>query len=309
MSVQELDLSSVAGFRAAVDWIRSNVILAPTPGAVVELRISGPDSSQASVFMDRKDAYVMAFRGRDVIYALDDDTQDYVGLLVAAGVAGAAEIEKLVGLSVSHRSLGTIVHGGGGHEFWLQDLPVGLRLLSGFSQRDGHFGALRRPLSLLVCLLAESARSPAIAYDFNHLYEMQRPVRANEAIQSYHQAVRITRWADQLFKHTLRQTDRIDKLDKRATEIRELLVLLWKSTSSMSNEKQTLKSVVQGQNLGAGKDFDFAAERLRSIARELGLTDRGDELSEIETACRNRAAVDFARAGVIVPPLGSQPTH
>ena len=121
MSVEELDLSSAAGFRAAVAWIRSNVILAPTPGAVVELRITGPDSAQASVFMDRKDAYVIAFRGRDLIYALDDDTQDYAGLLADAGVSGAGEIEKIVGLSVSHRSLGTIVHGGGGHEFWLQD--------------------------------------------------------------------------------------------------------------------------------------------------------------------------------------------
>ncbi len=304
MSVQELDLSSVAGFRAAVEWIRRNVILAPTPGAVVELRISAPGKTQTSVFMDRKYAYVMAFRGRDLIYALDDDSQDYAALLATAGVAKKEEIKKLKGLFVSHISLGTF-----DKPFRNCDLTKIVDLSTYSSKETKTFENLRKPLSLLVCLLAESARSPAVAHDFNHLYEMQRPVWAKEAIQSYNQAVRITRCADQLFKDTPRQANRIEKLDKRAAEIRELLDLLWKSTSHRSNEKQTLKSVVKGQNLGTGKDFDFAAERLRSIAKELGLTDRGDELSEIETACRNRAAVDFARDGVIVPPLGSQPPH
>ncbi|MBI1356901.1 MAG: hypothetical protein GC160_21385 [Acidobacteria bacterium] len=304
MSVQELDLSSLAGFRRAVEWVRGEIIRRPAVG-FFELRVTVQPGEVLTVFLDRRDAYLVAFRGRDRVYALGDDANDYAQQMIDAGVIEAAAVQRLEGLTVSHRSLGTLDQGGGvrGHEFWLQDLLAAARALSGFSAAESPFGTLRRPLSLLVCLLAESARSPAMAFEFEHLYLGTRPVKASEAIQCYDQAVRIVRLADRFFPQHIRQIDRLRKLDNRAVELRELLALLWGSLSHQSNQKSALQRIVAGQNLGAGRDFDFAAERLRSIARELGIQNDGQQLSEIAGLCGNQAAMDFAKSGVIFPDL------
>jgi len=314
MSDQRLDLRSLAGFTAAVEWIRSAIILHPAAG-FFEIEVATTDAPACTIFMNRSDAYLVAFRGRDRIYALADPPVDHALALANAGVAAAGQIQTL-GLTVSHASLGTL-----DHVFTRSDLRAAPGILNGFSSSDPTFQLLRRPLSLLVCLLAEAARSPAIAFEFAHLWQARTrydgaqnliyeersfTVRANEAIQCYDKAIRITRYANRIFQD-VRPVDRLARLEKRAAELRELLQALSAALNSTGNRQLALNNIVRNPELFTAPGHESQIQRLHDMAHELGVT-RGDELTEIAGLCGERVAMDFARSGVVAPDL-APPRH
>lgn len=309
MSDQQLDLCSLAGFTAVVEWVRSSIILHPAPG-FFEIEVATDDSSPCSVFMNRANAYLVAFRGRDGIYALADPPDDHARALAETGVAAAAEIRTLA-LTVSHASLRTL-----DHVFTRAELQAAAGILNGFTAKGSMFSVLRRPLSLLVCLLAESARSPAIAFEFAHLWqartrydqgqdliyqERSLTARANEAIQCYDKAIRITRYANRLF-NDVRPIDRLSRLEKRAAELRELLQSLSAALSSTGNRQLALNNIIRDPRLFSASGSESQVQRLHDMALELGV-ERGEELTEIVGLCGEQIAMDFARSGVVAPDL------
>ena len=311
MSVQKLDLRSLAGFCAAVEWIRREIILHPSTEGFYEIEVATAENSACTIFMNRSDAYLVAFRGQDRIYALADPPFDHARALVDAGLAGAGEIQTLA-LTVSHASLGTL-----DHTFTRGELQATASLLNGYSARDATFERLRKPISLLVCVLAEAARSPAIAFEFQHLwtarilydrelnvtYPMASfTVRANEAIQCYDKAIRITTYANRFFPQYIRPLDRLTKLEKRAAEIRELLQALSAALISTGNRQLALNNLVRDPKLFVAPGHESAIRRLHDIARELHIT-RGDELTDIAGLCGEQVAMDFARSGVVARDL------
>ena len=126
MSVHELDVSSLAGFRATVAWVRKEIILARSSGfAELRARLQG---GSCALFIDRRDAYIVAFRGRDRVYALGDATHDYARQLVAAKTVAAGEVQRIEGLTVTHPALGTL-----GYTFSEHDLKHSPEILNHYS--------------------------------------------------------------------------------------------------------------------------------------------------------------------------------
>ncbi|MBC8166407.1 MAG: hypothetical protein H7Y20_11115, partial [Bryobacteraceae bacterium] len=216
---QNLDLSTIEGHANSAEWIRSNVLLTEPEGeGIVQLNVTlRPDlegkEQNVSLYMDTRNAYILAFRGGEGrLYLLNKTRDDQEAIsfeqrLRKAGYAGKDEQISLSNLGADHKNaLKTL-----DQRFRPEDLIYAGQINEfGDSDRMRTPEQLRRPISLLVCMLSESARMNLMEQQFRKLYfgEVAYPgepgmvftyeAKPDAAIQSYDKAIRISIWADKL---------------------------------------------------------------------------------------------------------------
>jgi len=312
MAAVTLDLSTPRGFTHAVDWIRKSILLNANPKPrVLELDVklslrSSADFGVITLFADTRNGYLFAFRGKDKTYVLHDDSQDeYVGLLKKDGIESVAIVH---GVGSDHRSLGTFlpnIDAGGmrGRTYVIANLQDAARLAD-FSQAGGSVtnGDLISAMSILVCMLAECARWPRIEREFEGIYFGEN-VQADEVFQVYDKAKRIRDLASVFRDYLL--GDRVERLVKRATEMRELLSRVQsKMGESSVTDEALMELCLRAKNSFPGGDKD-AAQRIRDICTQLDLKPERDpkgaakKMAEILSLCGNDRAVRAAQSGVI----------
>ncbi len=256
--------------------------------------------------MDPMDAYIVGFRGRDGIYVLRDPGKDIASRLKQAKLIGNDETPRVLNIGTDHRSLGTFrpVSGSAGmrpREFDAMDLRR-ISRLSDFSENSQavSYSDVCDAISLLVCLIAESARARMVELSFQGLYYNKR-VRADEAFQSYDQAKQITRFANRLFPNPV-LAYRVEKLKKRATEIDSLLERARHLAKIAKFDAREFTSrALAGTAPEQPKELVSAAFRLREMAQELRTN--ADEMLRIVYLCSNEHAVRAAMYGVVTPPI------
>jgi hypothetical protein len=309
--VTQLDLTSARGFTEAVDWMRKNIL--PSTGSkprVLELDVklslrSSTDFGVITLFVDTRNGYLFAFRGKDKTYILSDDSaEEYLALLKTA----SAKVAVLHGVGSDHRSLGTFLpnkdsSGMRGRTYAMANLQDAARL-NHFSQTTG---SVTRPdvasaMSILVCMLAECARWPHIEREFEKIY-FGESVKADEVFKVYDKAKRIRDFANAFPNHLL--MDRVEKLVKRATETNDLLSRLHSNMGANAMPDQALIELcLKSSNSVPGGDKD-SVDRIRKICAELGLKPDIDpkraaiNMTEILSLCANNPAVRAAQSGVI----------
>lgn len=150
--IVDLDLSSAMSYMHSLGYLRQAVVLGreKAPGLLLVLRVKLIYGARITLYMKVSNLYIVAF-GENPVFALADSTEDIPATLRTSGaVAREVPITKLA-LGSDHGALGT-EH----HEFGLGDLAqcASLALFSG--KQD--YSMIRKPLSLLVCMLAEGGR-------------------------------------------------------------------------------------------------------------------------------------------------------
>lgn len=302
-AVKELDLTSVSGFTETVDWIRDNIILGNRAERIMQLdvklsRRTSADSSQISLFVDTKNGYLFAFRGKDKIYVLKDDHQEEYQKLLKENGSGEAVI--LPGVGSDHRSLGTFLpnqESGGmrGRSYSMAHLQDSEKL-SAFSRSGGAIteSDVAQAVSVLVCMLAECSRWPSVEQRFQRIYFGEN-VKADEIFKVYDRAKRILRLADIFPNH--RAADRIEKLVKRAEEVKELLARMrTKGADSALTDEMLIHLCLKDPNSKSARDKD-AAQRICDICLQLKAD--AHTMAEILTLCSNEQAVRAAQVGVV----------
>ncbi len=293
----DLNLSSVATHWVTVEWIRDNVILNPGPraGRALRLNVALPNGGRVVLFMDVNSHYVMGFEGRDGIYLLADPHRDaFRQRLIDAGLASGARIDDLR-LRADHNTLNTL-----NERFSMIDLINAARL-SQWSSTDSPEESVRRPISLLVCMIAECSRLRSVQSAFRNLYEQQGwHIRVDEAIQSWQDAVLVTQLAHETFPIYPTHAA-VEKLAKRAEELRALLAEILASAGHSNNRRATVQQLIDGA-LQVPAAVAPQAQRFAHMARELHIA-TADRLQAVMTACMNAVAIQAARDGVTAPPL------
>lgn len=311
-AVTQLDLSSARGFTQAVEWIRKSVLLnTDSKSRVLELDVklslrSSAEFSVITLFVDTKNGYLFAFRGQDKIYILRDDGQaEYFALLTKQG---GEPVAVLHGVGSDHRSLGTFLpnkesSGMRGRTYALANLQDAARLAD-FSQTAGPVTGsdVACGMSILVCILAECARWPRVEREFEKIY-FGETVKADEVFKVYDKAKRIRDFAEVFPNYLL--GDRVEKLVKRAAEVRELLARLrLKMSANSMTDEALLALCLKTPPAVPGGDKE-AVQRIREMCSELRLKADADpkeaakSMSEILSLCGNDSAVRAAQAGVI----------
>jgi hypothetical protein len=260
----------------------------------MRLDVRLPENQQVALFMDTRDHYVLGFRGRDKIYLLRDTRIDeFEKQLVAAGLVASGEIERL-DVGSDHNSLGTLKR-----SFSMAELLAAGKLAD-YSSRDGRLTHehVKGPISLLVCLVAECSRVFSMQWICAGIYYHRR-IQADEAIQSWQDAVELVRLSQKYFPLYARPLA-IEKLEKRATEMNDLVGELEAAAGGTSNRKALIQRIVDGQRGSFSGHAAMCADRLRQMARELGIREASD-LTTILTACKNKVAVRAAKEGVAIP--------
>ncbi|MGJ5817466.1 hypothetical protein [Paludibaculum fermentans] len=156
----DLDVSSAKAYMSSMGVLRQAITLGRerSPGLILILRVQLLYGGRVTLYMKVSNLYILAF-GVSPVFALADATEDVPATLRASGaVPKEVKIEKLA-LGSDHGALGTE-----GSEFGLGDLAQ----CSSLALYDGSqgFSMIRKPLSLLVCLLAEGARFLEIQNSF-----------------------------------------------------------------------------------------------------------------------------------------------
>lgn len=150
--VVDLDISSAKSYISSMGVLRQAITLGRerSPGLILILRVQLLYGGRVTLYMKVSNLYIIAF-GTGPVFALADATEDVPATLRSSGaVPKEMKIQKLA-LGSDHGALGT-----DGSEFGLGDLAQ----CSSLALFDGSqsFSMIRKPLSLLVCLLAEGAR-------------------------------------------------------------------------------------------------------------------------------------------------------
>ncbi len=310
-AVVQFDLSTVRGFTRAVDWIRKNVLLkSEDQPQVVEAEVTLPlrkpsEAKTITLFMDRKNGYIFAFRGEDKTYVLKDDKADeYVRML---SKNGGGTVTLLPNVGSDHNSLGTFVPNKGragvrGRIYAMANLQDSSRLAH-FSFQTGPVttGDVAGAISTLVCMLAECARWPQMEHQFEKIYFGEK-AQADEVFREWAKAKRIRDLAA-IFPHYL-LGDRVEKLVKRASDARDTIAQLRKPTNgnaAMTN-KEFVGLCFRVPNAVSGVDKE-SMQRLTTIRAELKLDSdakrAAEALIEIMDLCADEAAVRAARSGPI----------
>ena len=232
---------------------------------------------------------------------LEDDTAEKIKPELERYVK-PVPVEILGGLSSSHGSTGLATFerktdGVKARIFRRQDL-ASIKYLQRYSRNSGiHFDDLKKPLSLIVCMLAESARIPIMGRDFVNMY-YGCDVIADEAIRSYDNAKQMMRLAREKFPEYPNRLA-VEKLAKRADEMSELL----KRIEAAAAAKDRVKLV--GQVLTANRStldtrVKYEVERFRDMCVELKF-EHPDQLLAFVSAFSNASAVRAAKQGVAYP--------
>lgn len=118
--------------------------------------------------------------------------------------------------------------------------------------------------------------------------------KPDAAIQSYDKAIRISIWADKLVQHS-DHWYRVELLDKRAAEMRDLVEAIVKAVDDGGQRKVMIQKILNGTLPPSSRDVDV--KRLKAIADQLNIRDSG-LLGEILATCKDKDAVRAAKAGV-----------
>ncbi|WP_321470490.1 ribosome-inactivating family protein [uncultured Paludibaculum sp.] len=150
--VVDLDIGSAKAYMSSMGVLRQAITLGRERSAamLLVLRVRLLYAEKVTLYMKASNMYIVAF-GVNPVFALADATEDIPATLRASGaIAAEIPIRKLA-LGSDHNALGT-----DGHTFGLGDLAQ----CSSLALYDGTqgFAMIRKPLSLLVCMLAEAAR-------------------------------------------------------------------------------------------------------------------------------------------------------
>jgi hypothetical protein len=296
-----VSLKDPRSYAKAVDWIRDNVVLKRNvKGPVLEIAVSLPDCA-VSVFMRPKDHYILAFRGADKVYLLDDDAASDFKKVLEQHVK-PTEIETLKGLGAGHGSTGLATFerredGLRARVFRRQDLAT-IKDLARYRLRSRtRFEELKKPLSLIVCMIAESARIPMMHRDFVNMY-YGCEVIADEAIRSYDDAKYMMLCAREKFPQYPNHLA-IEKLAKRAEELRVLLGRI-KCAVDVSDRAKLMSDLVKGRVSTDDGSVKQQVKRFRDMCSELSFTDAEAIKQFVSTFC-NISAVRAAKQGVAYP--------
>ena len=295
---ESLNFADPASYRQAVEWVRANVVLKNNvKGAILQLDLAFPQGS-VTVFMNPQNHYILAFRGADGIYILDDAHSAQFQKDLEATLKGS-KTTILKGFSGSH--------GYGGIQTFAPEVAIRdrnfnlkhiaeVRHLSEYRAK-GPYAPLRKPLSLLVCMIAESARFPMMQRDFERMY-FGSEVLADEAVQSYSTAKALRQQALRAFPE-YRSPEAVTKLVNRATELEELIRRL-ETLRKTANRQTLITSLLSGGKQMLGSPSIEDTNRFCTICKELSLT-TAREVTTLISQSRNKMAVRAAKEGVALP--------
>lgn len=323
--VKSADLSTLEGFALTVEQIKNS---AASPEAsksgFVELDVKLPrdqDKNEQSVtlFMANQDQYIVGMVGGDgKPYYFRDKGKEPEGLREYLRARGRLEKDGAPldsGLSVDHNSLGTLDGDQPGHTFGMSDLMAAGRINSfGKDARMRTAEDLKKPVSLLVCMLAEAARHQQMETEFRKVYSpaivqtlagasvnVPNTASANAAIRVFNKAARITAWANEWVNERT-SSARVEVLMKRADSINQAVTVL-EAADGVTVDGKELDRILDGKYPNEGKGAQ-AAKDIRTYARGLDNQGRripGELLREILNLRRHKPrAFDAALTGVTV---------
>jgi hypothetical protein len=255
--------------------------------------------------MRPKDHYILAFRGADKVYLLDDDTAEDFKKVLQPRVK-PVEVEILKGLGAGHGVTGlatfTLKDGAvNAQVFRRQDL-ASLKYLACYSRDAGiHFQQLQKPLSLIVCMISESARIPMMGRDFINMY-YGCDVIADEAIRSYGDAKAMMRLAIKKFSEYPNRLA-IEKLAKRADEMSTLLQRVEAAVNAKARG-DLISMLVRGRLPATDASVQDKAQRFRDMCTQLKFTEPQD-VQRFLSAFSNASAVRAAKQGVAYPNIST----
>lgn len=295
---ETLNFTDPASYRQAVEWVRGNVVLKNNvKGAILQLDLAFPQDS-VTVFMNPQNHYILAFQGADGIYVLDDPHSAQFGKDLEAAVKGSKPT-ILKGLSGSHgvNGIQTFMDRANVRDanFKLRHIAE-VRHLSQYRAKQ-PYAPLRKPLSLLVCMIAESARFPMMQRDFERMY-FGSEVLADEAVQSYSTAKALRQQALKTFPE-YRSPEAVTKLVNRATELEELLKRL-ETLRKTANRQTLITSILTGGKQILGSPSIEDTNRFCTLCKELSLT-TAREVTTLISQGKNGMAVRAAKEGVALP--------
>jgi hypothetical protein len=301
---RDIDLRDSARYAASIEWIRNHVVLRKAKGDVLQLNVSLP-AGAAVLYMNPVNHYIMAFRGADKIYVLEDNKSETFRKSLQEQL-GKTQIEILKGLGADHglgglRTFTRRDSGVEGRVFARRDLDA-VAALSSYSNESRNLGydELRAHLSLLVCMIPESARIPMMERDFGNMLYYGYDVWADDAIRSYDSAKFLIQLARQTFPQYPRDLA-VEKLAKRAKELGELLEKI-ESESKFSNRSRLITQLITGKASPLPSVAGPAA-RFREMCKELKIHDAAT-VSRMISTCGSEGAVRAAMQGVAAPDIG-----
>lgn len=303
LNKQELDLRDPARYMASIEWLRNNVVLGIAKELVLQLNVSLPNGT-TTLFMDLANHYIMGFRGADKIYVLEDNKSEAFRKSLQSQL-GNTPVEILRGLGADHglRGLQTFSRGNGGIRgriFKRADLDSAVTLSSYSSEtRNINYDDLRSHLSLLVCMISESARMPMMERDFANMLYYGYDVWADEAIRSFDDAKFLITLALETFPSYPRHLA-VEKLEKRATELRSLLSKI-ESQAGSHNRSKLVAGLIAGEIASPASVVD-AINRFRAMCKELKIVDP-NTISQMISTCSSEGAVRAAKQGVAIPDI------
>lgn len=150
--IVDLDLSSAKSYMSSLGLLRQAVVLGreKAPGLVLRLRVRLVYEGRVTLYMKVSNLYIIAF-GENPVFALADSSEDTAATLRASGAVPKEIPIHSLDLGSDHNALGTERH-----RFGLGDLAE-CAALARFNGRQ-EYNTIRKPLSLLVCMLAEGSR-------------------------------------------------------------------------------------------------------------------------------------------------------
>jgi hypothetical protein len=298
--MKDIDLRDPLRYAASIEWLRSKVTFGgKTKSDVLQLNVALPKGA-VTLFMDTANQYIMAFRGADGICVLNDDRSESFKSDLQLRFRDT-KVFLLQGLGAGHGQGGLETFSNRharGRVFTREDLDFAAEL-SAYSNalRNMSYERLRPHLSLLVCMISESARIPMMEYDFTNMLYFGCRVWADEAIRSYNDARYILPLAYKIFPDYPRHFA-VEKLANRARELDEILGRL-RSLLGF-NDRSALVAGLLGGKIGSGQPLGELADRFRGICKELKISDPAAVTQLISTA-RNAGAIRAARQGVAIP--------
>jgi hypothetical protein len=309
----ELDLTDPALYWDGVEWLRSNVLLKPSAGiGVLELDVRLPFEQMGTLLVNTKDLYILGFQGADQAYLLDDPLSPQFERLLKEHLGVGSQTKILKGLSSQHGKygLGTFEKESKweGKVFHKSDLKT-VNDLAKYSLGMSH-AVLRTPLSLLVCMVAESARFPMMQMGFSDMIKFGFEVIASDCIRSYDDAkflIRVSRiafprepgyWA-------------VERLSKRADELDRALEVLGLQQNA-PNRQALIQQALNGKLPSQSPRQEHAREELQRVAKDLKVTDiarvldmsPSEVITRLATTGKNDSAVYAARRGIAFPAVG-----
>jgi hypothetical protein len=296
---KDLDLSTADGHARTVEWMRNNIILpseGETPPAM-ELNVKLPEDGNVTLFMDPKDHYILGFKGRDKVYLLNDKNRDsFQKHLLDQKLVEKKEDIVNIDQGADHPALGTL-----DRSFALAELSAANRL-SKYSSKDPKqtYEDIKGPMSLLVCMIAESARLKSMEWGFRGIYFHNR-VKANDAIQSYDDAKSLVALADRYFRKDM-TAHAVERLQKRGKEMGQLLDGIESGLNKTDNRKQLVQDILDGKLGKQDGKLAYQIERLKEMAKELNIG-KADDLTLLITKSKNEVAVEAVKDGVVGPPI------